>query len=368
MADMEKRRFFRQFLLISQITAVMIFIPSCEIPDPSSPPYTLYEIDPGWGMETDGDGHLWVNNKDGVAEYDPAADEWTQYSRGDDYLFASNGPGPLLVDGSSLWIGYGEENDPEGLGVTKWDRTAESFTQYGSVHGTANMPGGGAMAIGKKDDGSIWVGTTLQYAASRFDGTSWTSFEIDEDDEGLLYRRCENIRFGGSYGYFYSDRGGLHVYDFSSGQWIHSERGAAAGTESFLCRGFSYRGLLPTDSGFYLATDDNLYDPVTYAPDGVWQYDGSNLTNISPEDYEAGEAVQSLVLDGAGRLWAHFSQDESVRYRESGVWKVWNPGGLYLPDDSCLEPLLFDGTNMWFEVIISREQDSSTSQILKYQL
>ena len=329
-------------ILLFSVLAFMIF--SCAVNEEIDPNLEFFETGVGWDFKVDTAGDFWTNNQYGIARYSQSENKWIQYSKSTEFDIRSNDPGPLEIDGDNIWIGYGWANDPDGLGVTKWNRTDNTFTHYGADLNTPNMPGGPVWDITKRDDGNIWIGTRFDYASAFFDGTNWTPFNIEGAN---TYFDCNTIIFKGDYGFFESYRGGLHIYDFNASAWLHTSLGVNAGTESFLDRGF-WDGCLLVNSNndIYLASTNNISQ--THSPaDGIWHYNGTDWSNISPELYIDTEKVESLVIDNNGDLWAFFDQDKLIRIWNGETWHEWIPSGITISDDYYLKPIYFDGHYMW---------------------
>ena len=343
--------------------AVAFLVASCGALPGEGPVNTLtiYDFEGGWDFfEADSSGDYWINNAHGIAQYDSSQDVWVQYTKGADFDIRSNDKGPIAVDGDDIWIGYGWANDPTGLGVTRWNRSTDTFTHYAADLGTPNMPGGPVWTIQKKDDGNIWVGTRFDYACAYFDGTSWHQFLIES---GATYFDCNTIAFSTNYGFFQSYRGGLHVYDFSTSEWLHTEHGVSNGTESFMDRGF-YNSCLLVQSfqDLYLSTTNNIAggDPLA---DGIWHYDGTQWSNISPAAYENEEVTSALTLGPDGSLWALFHQDKRIRVWNGSSWTEWAPAGTTITEDYYFRPIHFDGEYMWLALV-----NDGTSTYARYKL
>lgn len=328
---------------------------------------SVYDTPSGWNFSVAENGDVWTNNNRGVASYSYGTDRWTQYNADDVAAIKAQNEGSVHVDGTDVWISYGWAGDEtDGIGVTRWNPITDDFDHY-LYPDTDGFPQGPVWYVSEDKEGDVWVGTRFGAGAARFDGTSWTPVYIEElgDERDDRYFDCNAVKHDNAGNVYFSTwRGGLHILS-SEERWLHTEKGAANGTESFLLR-----GVYPTDIGFtddgatvYAATrnwshDGNVNDSVEPA-DGVWKYENREWTRLTTGVSEA----YSAVLDERGYLWSTFATDYRLRYYDGSSWNIVDLGGYEPSASDYLIPTLVDGNYLW----LSRYIAGADSQIVRIE-
>jgi len=360
------------------LTIALLVVAGCEsatdATGPAGPPLeevegvTLYDIPAGWNFSVADDGTIWTNNNLGVASYTYAADAWTQYRASEVAAIKEADSGSILASGDDVWIAYGWAVDEDnGIGVTRWNPDSNDDFEHYLYGTTPNFPQGPVWSVSEDRDGTIWVGTRFEAGAATFDGTSWTQVDIEGYNEanGERYFDCNTVRHDAAGNVYFSTwRGGLHIRN-AAGEWVHTEKGAADGNESFLSRGvYSADFDFASDgSVIYVATRDWSHNGVPNAsvgePDGVWKYEDGEWTSLT----SGVTAAFGAVLDERGYLWSTFSTDYRLRYYAGSSWTVLDLGA-YRPDESdFIVPTIVDGDYLWLTRIISDED----AQIVRYK-
>lgn len=326
----------------------------------------VYDISPGWNLSVANDGRIWTNNGIGIAVYDYESNQWTQYNADDVDAIREPDQGRVHVSGDDVWIAYGwAGGGGDGEGVTRWNPVTDTYSHflYGSTEG---FPRGPVWTVSEDPDGNIWVGTRWEVGAAYYDGNDWTQVKIEglTESDGR-YFDCNTVRHDDEGNtYFSTWRGGLHIKD-SSGNWVHTEKGAVGGTESFLSRGVYSTDFDFTSDGsiVYVATRNWSHDGIPNEsvgePDGVWKYESDEWTSLTDG---VGEAI-GAVLDTRGYLWSTFTTDYWLRYYDGEEWSVVELEAYQPSASDFVTPVIVDGEYMW----LVRNRTGETSQIVRYK-
>lgn len=307
-----------------------------------------YNTPPGWHFLKDNNGDLWTSFANGgIGKYSYHEDRWVRYSRTE----GLDSKGEIIVsmveDNDYIWMTYGNVNNTEISGVSRWNPETGEMTHFGPEEGTPGFPGGSVWFGAKRNDGTLWFGMGDGLEPLLFNGSSWSSFPVEE---GTAYTGASYVAFEGDRGYFKTYRGGLHVYDFTQDSWLHTPYGAARGTESFFAGNF-WPGDIALLSGgrIVIAASDGPAgsNPDLKKEDGVWYFDGSVWQNISEALPDSPGLARQAVVDDQERVWCFFTEDYTIRIWDGGHWEKWAPLGFVPSPDNFLQPRYIDGDWVW---------------------
>lgn len=332
-----------------------------------------FDVQPGWNVSADGNGGFWTSNDHGVWRFDKPQQDWTQLPAESYEALRADEAGRVLVDGDDLWVTYGWAEDPEGIGVTVWSSPPTGGFEHYEYNNPDSFPKGPVWTVSKDTEGNIWVGTRFEVGAAYFDGNSWTQFEIENRRD--RYFDCGTIVFDGNgKGYFGTWRGGLHVYNFNSEEWVHTDKGNDEPTgepESFLDRGLYTEDLSFSDNGssVYVSTrawpDSEFENTDVEDADGVWKYENntwSNLTNGVSDN--VGETI-GTIRDSEGRMYTYFKHDRKLRRYDGSSWSVIELEGYTPSASDYLAPYFHDGDAVWLMRVL--EGEPSRTVMFSYQ-
>jgi len=345
------------------VLSAVLLLGSCQLLGILGPNLTEYEVTTGWNIAEDADGRLWTMTSSGLAQYDPASDEWTTYPAESHEFVKDNGAGKVRIIGEEIWFSYGWSGDEEdGIGITRWNPDTDEHTHY-QYPDTPNFPQGPVWEIREDPDGDVWVGTRFEVAAAWFDGTDWNKFRVED---GYTYFDCGFIDFDDqARGYFQTWRGGLHVYDFSTQKWLHTDKGAANGTESFLARGGA---VSVSPDGSEIVVVSRPWSNEISGPDGIWKYDGSEWARTEP----VGDEFDGLTRDAGGTYWATSMEDFRLHKYEGTSWQPVDIRGYRPTEDDHLQPIGSSNGSLWLARVRYRsneaEFDWQASQLVRYEL
>jgi ligand-binding sensor domain-containing protein len=281
------------------------------------------------------DGALWSLKLSGIIRFDPGAatspsdDPWIVY---DDFPGSSLGNLTIAPDGS-VWVSthmYPARAVPQGYGVAHFDGT--SWQVYTATHGLA---GDFVNDIAIATDGAVWFGA--RGGATRFDGETWTTYDINTilpvDDQpyneiqriittpgGLIC--CEIIGavscFDGKSWTAYTEADGLYPEHDSLQGGIHIILSTAVDQDGALWLGTNDGGISRLDGESwttYTVKDGlghNQVNTIAVAPDGaVWagtlngtsRFDGETWTTYTITNGLVDNIVKNIVVTPDGALW-----------------------------------------------------------------
>jgi len=338
----QRQSLYRKNVVVHGASSVVVDIPG---------PVIAYDLPPGWFFTADPDGNLWTAVQGGgIGKYLRDKDQWVHYRGGARFPIKADSVVSVLHDGTSLWLSYGNANPPEGLGVTRWNPDTGAITHYGPAEGTPGFTQGGNVWFSAlKEDGTVWfgLGGNRNPQPLSFDGTSWTVFPVQGE---TLNAGASFLLFEGTRGYFKSWQGGLHLYDFVEERWVLSPLGAAGGTGSLFARNFWPSGLAALPGGgvaVFTSEGPPNSNPELGGGDGVWYYDGTDWSNISPSLAGGPGSNGSLAVDPQGRLWCFFEADRSIRIWDGTRWEEWAPLGFVAGPQVALIPRYIDDSFVW---------------------
>lgn len=371
-------RRFPRLLAVGTVLIVVILTSACENaggpagtagrPLEEVEGVTVYDTPGGWNYSVADDGTIWTNNNRGIASYDYESDRWTQHAASQVEAIKEPDSGSILAYEDDIWIAYGWAVDGDnGIGVTRWNPdTTDDYDHY-LYPTTPNFPQGPVWSVSKGSDGTIWVGTRFGAGAATFDGATWTPVDIEGYNEtnGGRYFDCNSVKHDATGNVYFSTwRGGLHIRN-AAGEWMHTDKGAAGGSESFLSRGVygSDFDFLDDGSVLYVATRNWSHDGTPNdsvdAADGVWKYEAGEWASLTTGVEEASGAV----LDERGYLWSTFGTDYRLRYYDGDSWIVIDFGNYQPSSSDFVSPSLVDGDYLW----LARQRADGDSQIVRYK-
>jgi ligand-binding sensor domain-containing protein len=196
----------------------------------------------------------------------------------------------LTTQGDYLWAGTNG-------GVVRWNTNDDSYVKYTTADGLA---GNVVTAIASDLTGKLWVGT-LEYGASKFDGTNWTTYTTASGLAGdsinaIASDSAGNVWIGTGYydgAFFY----GLGVSKFDGVNWTnYNENNGLAGNNITS---------IAVDSigNIWFGTGYECSHGGQCGAHGVSKFDGSTWTNYTTADGLAGDYITAIASDLAGNMW-----------------------------------------------------------------
>jgi ligand-binding sensor domain-containing protein len=329
-----------------------------------------------------GEPDLWIGTAgSGISRYDGA--NWTTYTTDDGLL--DNSVKALHLDaGGRLWAGAP-------VGLSQWDGH-----RWRPVEASDDLPAGPVTGFLEDRAGRIWVAISGK-GVSRFDGTSWQTFQDDlvdphvnamiEDHSGALWFATDGglSRFDGSWTssipgvhvtHLFQDRQGTLWAGFGSGSrlawfdgtnwnesstirrvnFIYQDRRDAlwVGTRTGLWRRqdeewteFATADGLASDEAQLIREDRLGQIWVSSASSaGVSRYDGSRWTVFTTASGLGGDEVTLIEEDRLGNLW-FASNDFSPRVTRHDLSNWFVHRKPELPDDSIQTLLVDSHHDLW---------------------
>lgn len=273
------------------------------------------------GIQEDKPGNIFITSLGGINKFDgqkfttlPVVESTHWQKEPDDLWFSilgrSNEYGPYRYDGKTLYHLKFPKHHME--------------DEYYAVHGRHPWSPYEVYTIYTDKQGNIWFGTS-NLGICRFDGTtlSW-----------LYEDHLTNVPGGGSFGIrsIIEDKDGKFWF-CNTGYRYHILPGNIIKQDSILIRYERERGIddLKTPDGknrvyFQQAVKGDNGDLwLATHTEGIWRYDGKNVTRYPVMEGAAAAKVVSIYKDGTGRLWLGTSNAGVYRFNGKSFEK-FEPG------------------------------------------
>ena len=265
---------------------------------------------------SDNDGSTWVSTGNGLSRFD--GKNWQMVNQ--DIINANC----FLHDTrGNLWFASGETLYC--YNGSSWNIVTPPFGVFGSFN-----------SIVEDNTSGIWVSTNN--IVSRFDGTSWTTFNVGNifgvnPTSTLIYSimvdNQNTIWVATTDGILHIDGTNWKVYTVADGLadnyitgLIQDKSGNiwASGYNSGLDRfdGSSWQSFLPGDRIFDMAQDQN--GNIWLATDhGVIKYDGNSFQSFTTADGLLDNYIQAIVVDNNNDVWC--GTYYGVNYYDGKAWQ-----------------------------------------------
>lgn len=210
-------------------------------------------------------------------------------------------------------------------------------------------------ALCEDSHGALWFGTNGG-GASRYDGRSWQSFNLDNGLAGqvvlvILRDRANTLWFGTNNGLSryegvtwtsYDRHDGLASNDvytlaFSGNTlWTGALGGGISWYDNDGWHSFVDASANPAQVGYPIHMDRSGILWVGNFRKALWQYDGVAWRPFEPAARFAGRRINTILMDRRDRLWIGI-KGEGLHQYETGIWTVFDTSdGLAGVDLSCL--------------------------------
>jgi ligand-binding sensor domain-containing protein len=267
-----------------------------------------------FAIAVDGTGRLWFGTYGGGASvldhggtpFDKGDDTWATFTTADG--LADNGVFAIAVDGAGrLWFGtYGGGVSVLDHGGTPFDKGDDAWATFTTADGLADNH---VAAIAVDGAGRLWFGTygggvsVLDDGGTPFDETddAWATFTTAD---GLAYNDIDAIAVDGAGRlWFGTDGGGVSVLDDGGTPFDKGDDAWATFTTADGLAGNNVWAIAVDGAGrLWFGTYGG---GVSVLDDGGTPFDKGDDTwaTFTTADGLAGNNVEAIAVDGAGRLW-----------------------------------------------------------------
>jgi sugar lactone lactonase YvrE len=263
------------------------------------------------------DGSLWATTEPCCIGTDGAVMHWdgSSWSSLDlGGLNANATVGAIAVDAAGRpWIGWVRDADPDSppgspvyLGwVSRFD--GSSWTTFDATD--AAPLGGGVFTITQLPDGAVWVASAAGLA--RFDGSSWTDAEGPWGTWGASVAAAPD---GATWVEAYDSDGAITVARFDGRSWV--SYGPSDGLPGPNESAYAVGNTLPTKDGVFVGTGAGIYRLADGRWERAWPRDPSplvdlrNLLAISRDELWATD-IQRALWHFQGDTWTRDLMDPS---------------------------------------------------------
>lgn len=243
-----------------------------------------------WSMVEDKSGHLWFGTENGMSRYDPVKGRFTTIT--DKAGLCNLQIGSSLEDkNGTLWFG----NDH---GVCRYDPAKGGLAHFDIDPGKSKHKdrsiSDAVYCMFEDRTGNIWFGTP-QKGVCRYDGTTFTYFTekgLDRVIRGIFQDKNGNLWFG-------MNGGGVCRYDGTSFVNFSEEIGLSYNLSLSNLQEKSQQ----LNRVWTIAEDLSGNIWFGTVDEGVWRYDGVNMTNFTVNNGLSSNTIWSILVDKAGHLW-----------------------------------------------------------------
>ncbi len=229
------------------------------------------------------EGNKWFGTRGGLSKFDGT--NWTTYNSDPPLKYIS----AIAIDQEgNIWVGTCLL-DEYGYGVSKFD--GENWTIW--------MDGKCITAIAVDNSGNVWIGTAL-HGVSKFDGENWTTY--DTSNSGIASDYVQSIAvdsadvkwFGGCIGWYDEWCDPLNCFNAAASRFDGTTWTTYITGESNLVGRWV--------NAIAIDWEGNKWFGTRYA--GVSKFDGATWTTYDTSNSGlANNHVKTIVVDNEGNIW-----------------------------------------------------------------